>query len=79
MYIWKFDNGYFKISQTSNDWLLSIHLNDGVWDKLGYYHSPQSASADVYYLDIEYDLPFKINLSTPLPMDLSEWEKLQSL
>ncbi len=78
MYFWKFDDGYFRIAKTSNGWLLSIHMEDGTWDKLGYYHSPESAADDVFNLDTEYDLPFEITLSTPLPMDLSEWEKLQS-
>ena len=78
MYFWKFDNGYFRIAKTSNGWLLSIHMEDGTLDKLGYYHSPESAADDVFNLDTEYDLPFEITLSTPLPMDLSEWEKLQS-
>ena len=78
MYIWRFDDGYFKIAQNSDGWILSIHMEDGVWDKLGYYHSSKSAADDVYNLDIEYDLPFEINLSTPLPQDLLEWENLQS-
>jgi len=79
MYYWKFNNGHFRITKTYDGWLLSIHMEDGIWDKLGYYLTPQAAADDVYYLDPEYDLPFEISLSTPLPMDLSEWEKLQSL
>ena len=79
MYIWKFDDGYFRIAKTYNGWLLSIYLDNGTWDKLGYYNSPYSAADDVYHLDVEYDLPFEITLSAPLPMDLEEWEKLQSL
>ncbi len=77
LYIWKFDNGCFKIRQVSGKWLLTVHLDDGTGDKLGSYLSPRAAADDIHHLDPEYGLPFEITMSTPLPMDLSEWEKLR--
>jgi len=78
-YVWKFDNGYFQIKPTNEGWELTIHMDNGDWDRFGYYATPHVAADVIARLDPEVEPPFEINLSTTLPPSLENWEMLRSL